>query len=297
MNVDRLRCFTAVAEQQSFTKASIRLNLSQSAVSYQIAALEDSLGFQLFTRDSRKVLLTRTGKYFLECIRKIINEYNTAIHLSQQLELGQVGEIKLGYLSFTRKPFLPLFLKRFKNENPSITMQHASNSIPGLINALNNGDIDIAFTLNIGFRHSEKLSYVSLSKEEHYVLLPSDHPLASRTSVRLCDLKGYPFVSMDPEVCVVDIDWLETLCERHGFRPEVVRTSKDPESLFMLVQAGIGINLHTRYAAEHFNTFDLPSIPLIDEDAAVDFLVVWRKDSDNPCIPTFLNKLGVSLSV
>ena len=69
MDWDKLKIFHAVAEAGSFTSATINLNLSQSAISRQIQALEDDLNVKLFERHARGLTLTENGEYvFKTCL-------------------------------------------------------------------------------------------------------------------------------------------------------------------------------------------------------------------------------------
>ena len=71
MDWDRLRIFHAVVEAGSFTKAGRALDLSQSAISRQIGALEETLGVALFHRHTRGVVLTEQGDDFHETVREM----------------------------------------------------------------------------------------------------------------------------------------------------------------------------------------------------------------------------------
>ena len=66
MEWDKLRTFYIVAEAGSFTHASERLNLSQSAISRQVQGLEDSMGFPLFHRHPRGMILTEQGEHYCD---------------------------------------------------------------------------------------------------------------------------------------------------------------------------------------------------------------------------------------
>src|SRR5690606_2082719 len=71
MDWDKLRIFHAVAEAGSFTHAGDTLNLSQSAVSRQIQALEESLGVPLFHRHARGLILTEPGELLYRNVREV----------------------------------------------------------------------------------------------------------------------------------------------------------------------------------------------------------------------------------
>src|SRR5512147_2010565 len=78
MDWDKLRVFHAVAEAGSFTHAGDVLNLSQSAVSRQISALEESLQVPLFHRHARGLLLTEQGDILYKAAREIVAKLNMA---------------------------------------------------------------------------------------------------------------------------------------------------------------------------------------------------------------------------
>ena len=74
MDWDKLKIFHTVAEASSFTKASTILNLSQSAISRQIQALENDLKVQLFERHARGLVLTENGEYLFKSAHEVITK-------------------------------------------------------------------------------------------------------------------------------------------------------------------------------------------------------------------------------
>ena len=74
MDWDKLKIFHTVAEATSFTKASTILNLSQSAISRQIQALETDLKVQLFERHARGLVLTENGEYLFKSAHEVISK-------------------------------------------------------------------------------------------------------------------------------------------------------------------------------------------------------------------------------
>ena len=94
MELWQLRTFRAVAESLNFTKASQALNLTQSAVSHQIKALEKELGEPLFFRTKRGVKLTEAGKTALEYAERILDEAQALSERISGREHTPVGHVR-----------------------------------------------------------------------------------------------------------------------------------------------------------------------------------------------------------
>ena len=86
MDWDKLRVFHAVAEAGSFTHAGELLNLSQSAVSRQISALEESLSVPLFHRHARGLILTEQGELLFRTARDVFAKLSMAEGLISEFE-------------------------------------------------------------------------------------------------------------------------------------------------------------------------------------------------------------------
>ena len=101
MDWDKLRVFHAVAEAGSFTHAGESLNLSQSAVSRQISALEESLSVPLFHRHARGLILTEQGELLFRTAREVFAKLAMAENVRAALTLVARGEAALGIVYAT----------------------------------------------------------------------------------------------------------------------------------------------------------------------------------------------------
>ncbi len=95
MELWQLRTFREIAETLNFTKASEKLNLTQSAVSHQIKALEDELGVPLFIRAKRGVILTDAGKIALGYAKRILNESEEMLEKIVGREKALEGRVRV----------------------------------------------------------------------------------------------------------------------------------------------------------------------------------------------------------
>ncbi|WP_025840835.1 LysR family transcriptional regulator [Asaia platycodi] len=120
MDWDKLRIFHAVAEAGSFTHAGDRLNLSQSAVSRQISALEETLNVPLFHRHARGLILTEQGETLNHTVREVFSKLSlTQAYLSES-KVKAKGELKITTTSGFGLGWLAPRLKRFLGLHPDI---------------------------------------------------------------------------------------------------------------------------------------------------------------------------------
>lgn len=122
-DLNDLQLFVAVAEEQSFTKAAVRLGMSQSTLSGTIKQLEERLGFRLLTRTTRSVAPTEAGVRLLEAIQPRISDIENEIEALREVRDRPAGTVRLSVSdhSFTSAiwPKLKKALKRY----PDITVE------------------------------------------------------------------------------------------------------------------------------------------------------------------------------
>ena len=118
MELRLLRTFTSVAELRHFAKAADACNLSQPAVSHQIALLEEEIGAQLFNRTGRRVTLTVAGEVLLEEARHILGAVDRARERMQEVTSGAIGRIRLGASPTPGLYVLPTLLAQYRTSHP-----------------------------------------------------------------------------------------------------------------------------------------------------------------------------------
>lgn len=122
MDWDKLRIFHAVAEAGSFTHAGERLGLSQSAISRQIATLEDSVGVPLFLRHARGLVLTEQGEMLSRAASEIFARLAMVQgQLSDSRQLPE-GPLSVTVAEFIGSTWLAPLLAEFRSENPGIRL-------------------------------------------------------------------------------------------------------------------------------------------------------------------------------
>src|SRR3954465_2814596 len=117
MDVKRLRTFVAVADLGTVSKVALRLRISQSALSRQIADLEDECGFKLFDRIGRRLFLTSRGEQLLGDCRGGLGQMGALGGRIGRLKGGDYGLLKGAAppqtIESILSKFLPRYAKRF----------------------------------------------------------------------------------------------------------------------------------------------------------------------------------------
>lgn len=146
-----LHCFACAAQHLSFTKAGEMMNLSQSAVSHRIRKLEEQLGFVLFKRLTRKLVLTEEGKHLYSVLQSSFENISEEIHLLLNQEIGGTLQITStpSFSSCWLIPRLPHFSAKYPNiflhlrtrndlvnfsaENVDLAIYYGNGEHPGLV--------------------------------------------------------------------------------------------------------------------------------------------------------------------
>src|SRR5438128_1160990 len=144
MELRQLRTFVAVAELRHFARAASLCNLSQPAVSHQIALLEGELGARLLNRAARRVSLTVAGEVFLEEARRILGAVDRANERMQEVARGAVGRIRLGATATPGLYLLPALLATYRSEHETYDLRYEIGPVHLIAERVARNDLDMA---------------------------------------------------------------------------------------------------------------------------------------------------------
>jgi DNA-binding transcriptional LysR family regulator len=184
--------FREVARQLHFRKAAEVLAVAQPALSRQVAQLERAIGAALFVRSRRKVELTPAGVALLERIEPLLRSLAAVPAELKALSEGRSGQVRVAFTGLAMATVLPGILREFHRKHPGIRLELNESPTTAQLAALEAGEIAC------GFFHPDAptpgLRTRQLLRERNGILLPADHPLAGKKTLRLKDLSGTPFV-------------------------------------------------------------------------------------------------------
>lgn len=295
MNLNQLRYFVAVAEHQSFTKAATQYYISQTAITQQVHALEESLGVKLVDRGTRPISLTPGGLAFLPEAKIIIDRMESAVQRSREAATGLTGSLRIGYTKGYEQSDLPKKLREFRQEFPNVLITCYRNDTDMLAAGLLSTEYDLIFTWDsTNIRQEESLHIHLAETVPLYVAMYAGHPLARKQSVSRRDLKGERILFMSPSS---DGDsfgdsYYVQLYQKAGYHPDILLRSSDYESILMMIAAEEAISIVPKYCIGHLRSLDnIVFCPLHGEGETEEILAVWQKKNHNPALQHFIAKL------
>lgn len=194
MNLTQLRYFVKLAELEHYGHAARELYISQPALSNSIHGLEKELGFALFERSGRNIVLTEDGKKFNLHISNALNEIEKGINLKSEDSSGHYI-IKIGAVSSIQKEFLPVLLSSYakKVSDRSVFDIFEKRNTFKCLKALRLAQLDFGLC---GFVPEETdMAWIPVLPQNLHVALNPRHPLAERRSISLCELGNYSVIS------------------------------------------------------------------------------------------------------
>ncbi len=184
-----LEAFVAVASELHFGRAAERLYISAPSLSELIQRLERELGTPLFIRTTRRVAITGAGTELLTRAKTILGEVAAAQAAVRRIAGGEAGTIRLGITPPAAPTLAPHLLRLFKAQAPQVTVVTKRMWMPGLIDALATGDVDVAITCGLLPEPDDTASEVFCG-EPLLVGVRQDHRLADRQHVALAELSN-----------------------------------------------------------------------------------------------------------
>jgi DNA-binding transcriptional LysR family regulator len=237
MDWDKLRVFHAVAEAGSFTHAGEALNLSQSAVSRQISALEETLGVSLFHRHARGLILTEQGELLFRTARDVVAKINqTTAQMSDFAERPQgplriTSTVAFGSIWMTTR--LHKFLRLYPEIDVSLVLADTELDL-----SMREADVAIRMAPP---RQPDLIQRRLLSMQYH-VYATSEYLKEYGEPKSVQDLNRHRIIAYgeQPNRYTANLNWLLEASKEAAGRPQVLRVNS-AYGIFRAVQCGLGL--------------------------------------------------------
>ncbi len=192
MRISQLEYFISAAKNHSFSKAARECFTVQSAISQQITALEEELGFLLFERTAKGIELTPAGVHYYADTVQLLKQLSENKRTAQQIAHGISGTLKVGIAGANQAAFMGS-LKRFYQENPALSIQFLDVSTEHQVDELRSGYYDILHTALFNMSGTENvIGFAEQSSSVLAVFMSREHPLALQENICLEELARWP---------------------------------------------------------------------------------------------------------
>lgn len=236
MNVSKYLAFVTTVECGSFTRASEKLNYSQSGISRMIGDLEREWSLSLLERGRTGVRLTSDGERLLPYARSLCAEYRRLQMQVDELRGVQSGLIRIGTISSIATHRLPGVIKEFQRSYPGIDYELLLGDYGEIESWVRDGSVDCGFTR---LPDESDLDLIHLESDSFMAVLPKGHPLAELDTVPIGSLCGEPFLLLE-KAGTHDVS---ELFASNGLHPRVHFTTWDDYAIMSMVECGLGVSM------------------------------------------------------
>lgn len=225
--------FNAVATHLSIREAARRLNVASSAVTRQVAQLEDALGITLFLRDKRRMRLSPAGEILFRHSRRLTAPMEAAVSEIELLRGVRAGVVRIGTVESVGLSFLPRLISDFGQRYPRLTIDVSIVSSSEVVERLVEERVDIGF----GFIAKQPRQVdIAFRRDVHIgAIMTPDHPLASAQKLTMDQCLDHALAVARPEISIREV--IEPFLRRSGVTlPPMVEVN----SIRMLVELALG---------------------------------------------------------
>jgi DNA-binding transcriptional LysR family regulator len=247
LRLERLQALHAVSTFGSVTGAAEALRLTPSAVSQQLGKLQRDVGQRLIEPHGRGVRLTPAGTLLAQRAHAILSEVENAESELDRQRNHVIGDLEIAGFATAARAILPQTVARLRKEHRQLKLRVSERQPDEAIRLVVAGHLDIALVndwMNAPLVLPDGVQRVLIMHDPVDLAVPTDHPLAERSSVELTELSAEPWITW-PYGAICH-EWLTQTLRQHGLTPEVTHTAEEHQTQLAMVAAGLGIAVMPR---------------------------------------------------
>lgn len=237
LELRHLRTIRAIHDHGGLARAAEVLNITQSALSHQVRAMEDQAGTALFLRQTKPMRLSPAGMRLLALARQVLPLVEAAESEMRGVSQGRVGRMHIAMECHACFNWLLPALDQFRHLWPQVDIDVRAGLAFTALPALTRGDADLVISSD-----PEELPGVSFEPLFDYhplLAVPATHPLASRDSVEPADLATETLIAYPMDRARLDA--FSHFLDPAGVRPAAVREIELTDVILLLVASGRGV--------------------------------------------------------
>lgn len=278
MEFRQLEYFHVVCKLKNFTHAAEELHISQPSITNSIHKLEEELGVQLLTRNTKKVSPTRKGEIFNQRVATILMHVKDAV---TEITESDNRKVKFGLPPMIGAQLFPNLFLELNKQYPQLNLQACEKGSHMVHQLLDKDELELGFIILP--THSETIDMIPLIQEQIMVCLPRGHRLANEEQISFDQLADERFIFLSEHYFHHQVTIEE--CKKHGFLPDIAFTTDNYETLKSLVASGAGISLLINMAVK--DNKEIVKVPL-SRPLHLSIGLAWKKGKNlsQDCLDT-----------
>nr|WP_275949598.1 LysR family transcriptional regulator [Nevskia ramosa] len=285
----QLKYFIAVAEERSFSRAALRLHVSQPPLSTQLKALEDELGVRLLDRTNRGVSLTAAGQVFFDEMRAVLARLERGKEMARNAGRGDVGTLSIGFVSIADYGILPPALKEFRSLYPGVEVHLHELTTDAQVREIRAARLDLG--IGLGPLDAPDLHFEAVAQEQLMLAAPTGHRLSrGDKAVDLKTLANESFIIPPRDIAPGLFDLIIGECRAAGFAPRITQQARQMQTVISLVACGMGFAL-VPASVQNLRRQGVQYRPLQGAAAAIELGILRPRDDDDPVSRNFVETL------
>jgi DNA-binding transcriptional LysR family regulator len=264
LDLKLLMTFREVAQRKSFSGAAVNLGYTQPAVSQHVSRLESTLGVRLLERDARGVHLTPAGELLLTRAAALLDAARRAEDDVREAAGAGRPCVRIGAFATLAGGLLPGATRDLRARRPDLKLEVKVFEPEDSVDELLSGRLDVATIIDSELAPlavRDGVEHVFLCDDPLFVVMGSDHPMASRPSIGLEELSEEGWLMPDVGGTCPDSNIVLRACRDAGFEPDVRLAFDDYPALQGMAAAGVGVALLPSLATANLRA-DVAVIPL-----------------------------------
>ncbi|MEU8632190.1 LysR family transcriptional regulator [Amycolatopsis sp. NPDC048633] len=234
-----LECLVALVDEGSVTRAAASLQMSQPALSHQLASLEREIGTPMVQKLGRGVRVTAAGNAVADEARTALNAADRAVRLGRRVGAGASGKLRVACAETMTAWLLVPVLRQWRARRREVVIELSEHtSADRMVDLVTAGSVDLA----VGPRPSTTDEHIEvLGEEEVVVVAPAGHAFAQRPAVPFGELASEPFVHYVTDNGLSA--WVDHLAAQRGVVLDPMVRTRSPRTAAQLAAAGMGVTI------------------------------------------------------
>ena len=289
MQIESLKMFCDLTETESFTKAAQISNVTQSAVSQQIGALERAFKSLLIERSKKKFRLTREGQVLYDYSKQIIQTYESLNSKLQELRNIISGTIRVATIYSIGLHDLPPYVKKFMKSYPTVNIHVEYRRANQVYDDVLTNVVDLGL---VAYPMKDpKLEIIALRKEPLVLICHPQHPFAKLKSVKLKALAGQKIIGFEPDIPTRKA--LDKILKEYGVEIKHVMEFDNVETVKRAVEIDAGVSIvPLGTIGQEISKQTLVAVPIEDGDFYRPLAAIHKKNKVlSPAMKQFLTIL------